>query len=247
LMMIDIARAAAASEVHAIIPYYSFGRSDKKDAARISITARLVADLIKTAGATHVMSMMLHSPQVHGFFSVPTDPLSARPVFRDYLATRDLTDHIVVAPDMGSAKSAARFAKSLSLPIAAGNKERISDTQVKISGLAGNQVSGHKHALIYDDEIATGGSIDELSHVLINEGVEDITVVCTHGVFTHGGLERLAAIPQIREIIATDTVYLPPEKRHPKLKMLSIAPVFANAIYSNLRHESINDLFVFGE
>src|SRR5258706_4684251 len=164
LMMLDIARGAAASEVHAIIPYYSFGRSDKKDAARISITARLVADLLKTAGATHVMSMMFHSPQVHGFFAMPTDPLSARPVFQDYLATRDLTDHILVAPDMGSAKSAARFAKSLSLPIAAGNKERISDTQVKISGLAGNQVRGHKHALIYVDEIDTGGSNSKVKH-----------------------------------------------------------------------------------
>jgi ribose-phosphate pyrophosphokinase len=247
LMMLDIARGAAAAEVHAIIPYYSFGRSDKKDAARISITARLVADLIKTAGATHVMSMMFHSPQVHGFFAMPTDPLSARPVFREYLASRDLSDHIVIAPDMGSAKSAARFAKSLQLPIAAGNKERISDTQVKISGLIGNQVRGHKHALIYDDEIATGGSIAELSRVLIEEGVEDIIVVCTHGVFTRGGLERLAEIPQISEIITTDTVYLPPERRHPKLKILSVAPIFAHAIYNNLHHESINELFVFGE
>ncbi|GAB4457262.1 MAG: ribose-phosphate pyrophosphokinase [Anaerolineales bacterium] len=247
LMMLDIARGAAASEVHAIIPYYSFGRSDKKDAARISITARLVADLIKTAGATHVMSMMFHSPQVHGFFAVPTDPLSARPVFREYLSTRDLSDCIVVAPDMGSAKSAARFAKSLQLSIAAGNKERISDTQVRISGLIGNQVRGHKRALIYDDEIATGGSIAELSRVLIDEGVEEITVVCTHGVFTRGGLERLAEIPQIAEIITTDTVYIPPERRHPKLKILSVAPVFASAIYNNLHHESINELFVFGE
>ena len=247
LMMLDIARGAAASEVHAIIPYYSFGRSDKKDAARISITARLVADLIKTAGATHVMSMMFHSPQVHGLFAMPTDPLSARPVFNEYLGKRHLSDHIVVAPDMGSAKSAARFAKSLNLPIAAGNKERISDTQVKIGGLVGNQVSGHKRALIYDDEIATGGSIDELSRVLVNEGVEDITVVCTHGVFTRGGLERLAAFPQISEIIATDTVYTPPEKRHPKLTVLSVAPVFADAIRHNLHHESINELFVFGE
>jgi ribose-phosphate pyrophosphokinase len=247
LMMLDIARSAAASEVHAIIPYYSFGRSDKKDAARISITARLVADLIKTAGATHVMSMMLHSPQVHGFFAMPIDPLSARPVFNEYLEKRDLSNHIVVAPDMGSAKSAARFAKSLNLPIAAGNKERISDTQVKISGLVGNQVSGHKQALIYDDEIATGGSIDELSRVLITEGVEDITVVCTHGVFTRGGLDRLTAIPQISEIIATDTVYTPPGKRHPKLTVLSVAPIFADAIRHNFHHESINDLFVFGE
>jgi ribose-phosphate pyrophosphokinase len=247
LMMLDIARAAAASEVHAIIPYYSFGRSDKKDVARISITARLVADLLKTAGATHVMSMMFHSPQVHGFFPMPTDPLSARPVFSEYLAKRDLKDYIVVAPDMGAAKSAARFAKSLDLPIAAGNKERISDTQVKISGLVGNQVHGHKCALIYDDEIATGGSIDELSHVLIDDGIEEITVVCTHGVFTRGGLERLAAIPQMREIIATDTVNTPLEKRHPKLTVLSVAPVFADAIRHNLHHESINDLFVFGE
>lgn len=247
LMMLDIARAAAASEVHAIIPYYSFGRSDKKDSARISITARLVADLIKTAGATHVMSMMLHSPQVHGFFSVPTDPLSARPVLKTYLQTHDLSGHIVVAPDLGSAKSAARFANSLKLPIAAGNKERVSDTEVRISGLVGNQVQGHKKALIYDDEIATGGSIDELSRVLINEGVEEIMVVCTHGVFTRGGLERLASLPQICEIITTDTVYTPLEKRHPKLTVLSVAPVFADAIRHNLRHESINDLFVFGE
>jgi ribose-phosphate pyrophosphokinase len=247
LMMLDIARGAAASEVHAIIPYYSFGRSDKKDAARISITARLVADLLKTAGATHVMSMMFHSPQVHGFFSVPTDPLSARPVFKEYLDQRDLGGYIVVAPDMGSAKSAARFAKSLSLPIAAGNKERVSDSKVVISGLSGDRVHGHKYALIYDDEIATGGSIDELSRVLIKEGVEHITVICTHGVFTRGGLERLAAIDQIDEIITTDTVYIPPEKRHPKLTILSVAPVFARAIHHNLKHESINDLFVFGD
>lgn len=247
LMMLDIARGAAASEVHAIIPYFSFGRSDKKDAPRISITARLVADLIKTAGATHVMSMMLHSPQVHGFFSVPTDPLSARPVFSEYLAQRDLGNHIVVAPDMGSAKSAARFARGLKLPIAAGNKERISDTQVKISGVVGNQVRGYKHALIYDDEIATGGSIAELSRVLTDEGVENITIVCTHGVFTRGGLERLAEMPEIKEVITTDTVYIPPERRHSKLTILSVATIIADAIRHNLRHESISDLFVFGE
>jgi len=247
LMMLDIARSAAASEVHAIIPYYSFGRSDKKDAPRISITARLVADLLKAAGATHVMSMIFHSPQVHGFFGLPTDPLSSWLVFKEYLETRDLNDAILVSPDMGQAKSAARFAKLLGLPIAAGNKERISDSEVKISGLVGNQVRGHKCALVYDDEIATGGSIHELSRVLMEEGVEEVLVICTHGVFTRGGLERLAGIPQISELITTDTVYIPPEKRHPKLKILSVAPVFANAIRHNLYHESLNDLFVFGE
>jgi ribose-phosphate pyrophosphokinase len=247
LMMLDIARSAAASEVHAIIPYYSFARSDKKDAPRISITARLVADLLKTAGATHVMSMIFHSPQVHGFFSLPTDPLSSWIVLKEYLETRDLKDNIMVSPDMGQAKSAARFAKVLGLPIAAGNKERISDTEVKIRELVGNQVKGHKCALIYDDEIATGGSIAELSHVLIQEGIEDIIVICTHGVFTRGGLERLTDIPQISEVITTDTVYLPPEKRHPKLKILSVAPIFADAIRHNLYHRSLNDLFVYGQ
>src|SRR5512146_2158984 len=172
LMMLDIARSAAASEVHAIIPYYSFARSDKKDAPRISITARLVADLIETAGATHVMSMVFHSPQVHGFFSVPTDPLSSWLVFREYLETRDLTGTILVTPDMGQAKSASRFARVLGLPIAAGNKERLSDSEVVIRGLVGNQVQGHKRALIYDDGISTGGSVYELCRVLIDEGVD---------------------------------------------------------------------------
>jgi len=247
LMMIDIARGAAASEIHAIIPYYSFGRSDKKDSPRISITARLVADLLKTAGATHVMSMMFHSPQVHGFFGLPTDPLSSRMVFKEYLSKLDMEGVIVVAPDMGQAKSAARFARALNMPVAAGNKERISDSEVIISGLVGNQVRGHKRALIYDDEIATGGSIFELSRVLVSEGVEEIRVICTHGVFTHGGLARLAAVPEIVEIITTDTVHIPPEKIHPKLTVLSVAPVFAGAIYHNFNRESLNDLFVFGE
>ena len=247
LMMLDIARSAAASEVHAIIPYYSFARSDKKDAPRISITARLVADLLKTAGATHVMSMLFHSPQVHGFFSLPTDPLSSWLVFREYLETRDLNGTIMVSPDMGQAKSAARFAGLLGLPIAAGNKERISDSEVRINALVGNQVRGHKCALIYDDEIATGGSIHELSRVLIDEGIEEMLVLCTHGVFTRGGLERLAEIPQISEIITTDTVYIPPEKRHPKLRIQSVAPIFADAIRHNIRHQSLNDLFVYGE
>jgi len=247
LMMIDIARSAAASEVHAIIPYYSFGRSDKKDAPRISITARLVADLLQTAGATHVMSMMFHSPQVHGFFGIPTDPLSSSSVFKEYLAKIDISGSIIVAPDMGQAKSAARFARTLNLPIAAGNKERISDSEVKVNGLVGNQVRGHKRALIYDDEIATGGSILELSRVLIEEGIEDIRVICTHGVFSKNGLERLTVIPQITEIITTDTVHIPPEKIHPKLTVLSVAPAFADAIYHNIKRESLSDLFVFGE
>jgi ribose-phosphate pyrophosphokinase len=247
LMMLDIARSASAKEIHAIIPYFSFARSDKKDAPRISITARLIADLIQTAGATHIMTMMLHSPQVHGFFSVPADPLTSRPVFNRHFEARDLTGTIVVAPDMGHAKSAARFAKGLGLPVAAGDKERISDSEVLISGLVGSPVQGFKRAIIYDDEIATGGSIVGISKVLIQQGIQEIWVACTHGVFVHGGLERLVSVPQITEIVTSDTVYIPQEKRHPKLTVLSVAAVFGDAISRNYRRESISDLFVYGE
>ena len=247
LMMLDIASSAAAKEIHAIIPYYSYARSDKKDAPRISITGRLVADLLQTAGANHVMTMMLHSPQVHGFFSVPTDPLSSRPVFRHHFQQHDLSDAIVVAADMGHAKSAARFAGELGLPVAAGNKERISDTEVRLNGIVGQQVYDCKRALVYDDEIATGGSIIELTKALIEQGVEEIWVACTHGVFVRDGLERLAAVPQITEIVTTDTVYIPPEKRHPKLRILSVAHIFGEAIRYNYLRRSIGDLFVYGE
>ena len=244
LMMLDIARAASAKEIHAIIPYFSFARSDKKDAPRISITARLVADLLQTAGATQVMTMVLHSPQVHGFFGIPADPLSSRPVFTRYFQKRDLSSTIVVSPDMGHAKSAARFAKSLGLPVTAGNKERLSDTKVHIS-IVGQQVRGFERALIYDDEVATGHSVLEISNLLIADGVREIWVACTHGVFVMGGLERLAAVPQITEIVTTDTVPVP--KRHPKLRVLSVDFIFGEAIRRNYLRRSIGDLFVYGD
>jgi ribose-phosphate pyrophosphokinase len=190
---------------------------------------------------------MLHSPQVHGFFGIPADPLTSRPVFKRHFEGHDLSGTLVVAPDMGNAKSAARFAHSLGIPVAAGDKERISDTEVEINGLVGRPVQGFKRALIYDDEIATGGSIVGISKVLIDQGIQEIWVACTHGVFVHGGLERLAAIPQITEIVTTNTVYIPPENRHPKLTMLSVAPVFGEAISRNYSRESISELFVYGE
>ena len=247
LMMLDIARAAAATEIHAVIPYFSFARSDKKDAPRISITARLVADLLQTAGATQVMTMMLHSPQVHGFFGIPTDPLSSRPVIRKHFGQRDLSDTIVVAGDMGISQSAARFARDLGLPIAAGNKERLSDAKVKISGTVGQQIRGHKRALVYDDEIATGGTTLELANLLIHEGIEEIWLTCTHGVFVRNALDRLSQIPQITEIVATDTVPIPGADQYEKLKVISVAEVFGDAIRHNYFQRSIGDLFVYGE
>lgn len=249
LMMCDIARSAAAREVHVIIPYFSYARSDKKDAPRISITAKLVADLLKTAGATHVMTMTLHSPQVHGFFSLPTDPLTSRPLFVKYFRERDLNPNetIVVAPDLGRAKSTARFAAELGLHVATADKVRVSDTEVVIRGLVGRQVKGFKEALIYDDEIATGGSIVELSKVLVANSVERITVICTHGLFVGPALDRLSAIPQIKEIVCTDTVPLPTEKRLPNMTVLSVAPLFGEAILRNYLRESLSGLFAYAE
>jgi ribose-phosphate pyrophosphokinase len=246
-MMLDIARSAAAKDIHAVVPYYSFARSDKKDAPRISITARLVADLLATAGATHFMTMMLHSPQVHGFFSIPADPLTARHVFERHFQDRDLSETIVVAPDVGHAKSAGRFAESLGVPVAAGNKERISDTEVRITGLVGRQVRGFKRALVYDDEIATGTSIIEMSQLLIDNEIREIAVVCTHGVFVGGALDRLSELPQIKEIVTSNTVFIPPEDQIQKLTVLSVAPIFGEAIRRNYLRKSIEGLFVYGD
>jgi ribose-phosphate pyrophosphokinase len=248
LMMLDIARGASAREIHAVIPYFSFARSDKKDAPRISITARLVADLLQTAGATHVMSMMLHSPQVHGFFGIPADPLSSRPVFEHYFRQQDLAKTIVVAGDMGQAKSASRFARNLNLPVAAGNKERLTETAVEFSGLVGHQVRGCKRAIIYDDEIATGGTTLTLARLLLDRGIKEIWLVCTHAVFVGDSLARLAAVPEIRRIVTTDTVQIADDKRtSPKLEILSVARIFGEAIRRNYLRESIGSLFVYGE
>jgi ribose-phosphate pyrophosphokinase len=246
LIMLDIARSSGAKEVHAIIPYFSYARSDKKDAARISITGRLVAELLQTAGANHVMTMMLHSPQVHGFFRVPADPITSRPVFKDYFKGRNLANTIVVTPDIGSAKSGARFADDIGgLPVAAGNKERINDTTVRIKDLIGDQIKDNENAIVYDDEIATGGSIVEISKLIITRGIRKISVVCTHGVFVNRALEKLAAIPEIEEIVTTDTIHIPLEKRTPNLHVVTVAPVFAEAIRLNYIGESISNLFAY--
>jgi ribose-phosphate pyrophosphokinase len=253
LMMLDIARGAGAKEIHAIIPYFSYARSDKKNAPRISITARLIADLLETAGASHVMTVTLHSPQVHGFFRIPTDPLTARGIFVAYLRELQQTIHfdssntIVVAPDYGRAGSAARLAQHFYLPSISAEKTRINDTTVKIGDLISKQVAGFERAIIYDDEIATGGSVITLSKFLVNSGVQDIFTVCTHGLFFNNALAQLQAIPQISHIITTDTVPISLEKRPSNLVVLSVAPLIADAIFRNYTRQSIGPLFDFGE
>jgi ribose-phosphate pyrophosphokinase len=244
LMMLDAARTAGASEVHAVIPYYSYARSDKKDAPRISITGRLMARLMQAAGATNVMTMSLHSAQVHGFFDVPTDPLTARPVFEAYFKQLALEGTLVVSPDAGRVHSAGRFAQRLGLPLVVGNKTRISDTKVTVSGLIGD-VGDCTRAIIYDDEIASGTSVIEVIKVLAGLGIQDVWVVCTHGVFAGDALARLSALPAVRAIIATDTVPIAAEKRTDKLHILSVAPLFGEALRRNYLRQSIGDLFTF--
>ncbi|MGQ9684323.1 MAG: ribose-phosphate diphosphokinase [Anaerolineae bacterium] len=246
LMMLDIARSAGARSVHALVPYFSYARSDKKDAPRISITARLMADLISASGAKHVMTMSLHSPQVHGFFSVPTDHLTALPCFVEYFKKRDLTGTVVVSPDIGHAKRATKLAAALGgLPVTAGNKVRISDTQVALREWVGARPRGARHALVFDDEIANGGTMFEAIRALKAEGVQHFTVACTHGIFSGKSIEQFAALDEVDEIVTTDTVPIPPHKRLPKMRILSVADVFAEAIRCNAIGRSVGQLFAF--
>jgi ribose-phosphate pyrophosphokinase len=246
LVMLDIAHSAGARSVHAVIPYYSFARSDKKDSPRISIIARLVADLLATAGSTHVMTMTLHSPQVQGFFNVPTDVLTARPEFGIFFQDRDLSKTVVVSPDMGHAKPAAQFADMFKLPIIAANKERISDTEVRIASFSGRQVRKYRCALVYDDEISTGGSMVEICKLLAKNGVQEIVPICTHGVFSGNALQRLGEIPQIAEVVTTDTVPPPASKKLPyRLTVLPVSQIFGEAIWRNCTRQSLGGLFSY--
>lgn len=208
LMMVDAAKGASAARVTAVIPYFSYARSDKKDAPRISITARLIADLLQTAGADRVLTMTLHSPQVHGFFKIPVDHLSAEPVIANYFATRvDLENAVVVAPDAGDLKRASALARRLGLPLAFIDKERVSDTEVRVRMLVG-EVEG-KTALIVDDEISTAGSLVEAVEALMQAGAKEVYAAATHGVYVGPALDRIAKSP-VKEVAATDTC--PPRK-----------------------------------
>jgi ribose-phosphate pyrophosphokinase len=242
-MMLDIARTSGARSVHAIIPYYSYARSDKKDAPRISIAGRLIADLMITSGAQHIITMTLHSPQVHGFFNVHTDHLTAHSVFVDYFKRQDLHDCVVLSPDIGNAKRASKLARSLDLPLAIAEKKRLSDDTVEIASILGD-VRG-KRILLTDDEIATGGTIVELLRVLKEHGAGPTCIVATHGLFTGDAANRLNAIPQIEEIVVTNTVPLPPERRPERLVTLSVGHIFGEVVRRTVRGESVGELFEF--
>jgi ribose-phosphate pyrophosphokinase len=243
LMMVDAARHASARRIHAVIPYFSYARSDKKDEPRISITARLVADLLRTAGASHVITMTLHSPQVHGFFPMPVDHLTSQSVFINHFRKQDLSNAIVVSPDIGHAKRAAKFARALGVPLAAANKERLTEETVAVDALIGD-VRG-RDVIIHDDEVATAGSVVKVIELLRCQDVGRITVACTHGVLSGPAIERLGGIPEIVEIVTTNTVPIPPEKQLPNLTVLSVAPIFGEAIRCNTLGRSVGKLFAF--
>src|SRR5256714_14478863 len=187
LFMLDAARGASAARTTAVIPYYAYARSDKKDAPRISIAGRLVADLLVTAGANRVLTMTLHSPQVHGFFSVPTDSLNALNVLTGYFRGRDLSNTVVVSPDLGRAKTASHFARMLRLPVAAGRKERISDDKGVGDAIVG-AVEG-KNLVIIDDAIANGSTIIEILKRFREFNTGRVTAVCTHGPLTRNAIQ----------------------------------------------------------
>jgi len=241
LLMLDAARGASAARITAVIPHFAYARADKKDAPRISIAARLVADLLVTAGANRVLAMTLHSPQVHGFFSVPVDHMNALEVLSGHFRKQRLANTVVVSPDLGHAKEASHFARSLDLPVAAGSKKRLSDDRVVIDTLVGD-VDG-KNVIVLDDEISNGGTIIEILNKLRERRVKRVAVACTHALFTGPAIARVRSRPEVVEIVTTDTVPMPTEKRLPNMKILSIAPLLAEAIRRIHIGESVSVLF----
>ena len=243
LLMLDAARDASAGRVTAVIPYYAYARSDKKDAPRISIAGRLVADLLTTAGASRVLTMTLHAPQVHGFFHIPVDHLNALNIFSAHFRDRDLANTVVVSPDLGNAKSASHLARLLNLPVAAGSKRRIDDEHVVIDRIVGDVDS--RNVILLDDEIANGGTVLEMLRLLREHHAGSIAVACTHDLFTGSAIERLAAQPDVTEVVTTNTVPLTPAKMAalPGLRVLSVAPLLAQAIQRIHDGESISSLF----
>jgi ribose-phosphate pyrophosphokinase len=240
-IILDALRSASACRITAVIPYFSYARSDKKDAPRISIAGRLMADLIRTAGANRVLTMDLHSDAVHGFFSIPVDHLTAIPYFVDHFRSRmDLATSVVVATDAGGAKRAGRFAKRIHLPLAIIDKRRVADTEV-VQGLVVGEVAG-RDAIVFEDEISTGGTLAASVSTLMAAGVKSIHVGATHGVLCGPAVKRLVASP-IESIAVTDTVHISLEKQAEKIEILSVAPLFAEAIRRIHTGESVGALF----
>ena len=241
LFMLDAARGASAGRITVVLPHYAYARSDKKDAPRISIGGRLVADLLTTAGADRVLAMTLHSPQVHGFFNIPVDHLHALQELARHFRQYDLSNAVVVSPDLGNAKEAAAFARLLGIDVAAGAKQRYADDKVIISTVIGDVAD--RDVIVLDDEIAKGSTVFELLDRLRERDVRSVRVACTHGLFAANAVERLSAEKEIEEIVCTNTVPIPPMNRTEKLTILSVAPALSEAMHRIHNGESVSALF----
>jgi ribose-phosphate pyrophosphokinase len=241
LIFIDALKYASAGRITAVLPYYPYARSDKKDEPRISISARLMADLLQTAGAHRVLAMDLHSPQIHGFFHIPVDHLTATGVLCEHFAGAGLRDWVLVAPDAGEAKDAGRYAKRLDIPLVIIDKRRYADDEKAKAIQVIGEVAG-KHALIIDDEVATAGTLVETVRILTEHGALDVSAGIVHPVLSGPAPQRVRD-SLLRKVVVTDSVPIPAEKMCDKIQVLTVAPLFALAIERIHDGRSVSSLF----
>jgi len=240
MLMIDTLRYSSARRITAVIPYFPYVRSDKKDQPRVSIGARMVANMLETAGTDRVLTLNLHSWQIQGFFRIPVDHVLAESIIMDHFRKQDLTDTVAVSPDAGGAKRVEKYAKKLDLPFVIMDKRRSgNDDKARIENVIG-EVKG-KNAIIFDDEIATGGSIADTARVLKENGAKSISVGVVHGVLCGDGVERLNN-SDLDEVVCTNSVATM-DKAVGKIKVLSCAHILSEAITRIHNEESLNPLF----
>ncbi len=240
LIMIDAAKRASARNITSVIPHYGYARQDKKSAAREPITAKLVADLLTTAGTQRVITMDLHQGQIQGFFDQSVNHLTALPILTDYFESLHLKDVVVVSPDVGRVKVAKKSADLLGASLAIMHKGRPDHNVAEITNVVG-EVEG-RTCIIIDDMIDTAGSVTEGARSLVDAGARDIYVAATHGIFSPPAYDRVLAAP-IREVVVTNTLPIPVESRNGKIRVLSVAPLFAHAIQNVFNDESVSELF----
>ena len=242
LVMIDALKRASAKTINVIMPYYGYSRQDRKAKARQPITAKLVANLIEAAGATRVMTMDLHATQIQGFFDIPIDDFRAMPIIAKYFIDKNLDDIVVVSPDHGGATHARVLAEYLDAPIAIIDKRRPKPNVAEVMGLIG-EVEG-KHAIIIDDMIDTAGTIQIAANALKERGALSVYAACTHPILSGPAVERIEN-SAIKELVTTNTINLPEEKRSSKITQLSVGELLAEGILHILNDEPVSDLFVY--
>ena len=244
LIMVDALKRASAERITAVVPYYGYGRTDKKDQPRVPITARLVADLLTVAGANRLLTVDLHAAQIQGFFNIPVDELTALYLLSNYFKEKDFDDLVVVATDIGIVKRARDLAARLNAPLAIMEKRRVSNVdQTETLNVIG-EVEG-KVALTVDDEIDTAGSLIGVVSALEKRGVKEIYACCTHPVFSGPAIKRIASCP-VREVVVTDTIPVAGEKKLDKITVLPIAPLLGEAIHRIHTGLSIGAMFELG-